>query len=166
MMGRLLRLLLTLAGTALLVAACFGPRSWDYSTSDYKPVDGPEYSITVTWSGFSFYRRSAPPQADSNKPDTRVYTWWYIHTDIGYRYPGPDGNPRRIWGLVFPVAPPVGLAAALLAWPTSVFLLKSRRRRRWRMAGCCLECGYSLTGNMSSVCPECGRPVEPSARSN
>jgi hypothetical protein len=35
-------------------------------------------------------------------------------------------------------------------------LLRSRRRRRNQ----CVHCGYSLTGNVSGVCPECGRKVE------
>lgn len=25
--------------------------------------------------------------------------------------------------------------------------------------GCCRECGYDLTGNVSGVCPECGTPI-------
>lgn len=29
-------------------------------------------------------------------------------------------------------------------------------RRRWRQSGCCESCGYSLSGNASGVCPECG----------
>ena len=28
-----------------------------------------------------------------------------------------------------------------------------------RANGMCLACGYSLTGNTSGVCPECGRPT-------
>ena len=26
--------------------------------------------------------------------------------------------------------------------------------------GCCRECGYNLTGNVSGVCPECGTPIK------
>lgn len=29
-------------------------------------------------------------------------------------------------------------------------------RRRWRATGCCIACGYNLTGNTSGQCPECG----------
>ena len=32
-------------------------------------------------------------------------------------------------------------------------------RRRRRRLGQCLHCGYSLHGNLSGVCPECGLPV-------
>ena len=30
------------------------------------------------------------------------------------------------------------------------------RRDRRKPEGCCQECGYDLTGNVSGVCPECG----------
>ena len=51
------------------------------------------------------------------------------------------------------------LTAALpTAWLTSVLLVVRRDNRR-RRTGLCLACGYSLTGNFSGVCPECGTPV-------
>lgn len=33
------------------------------------------------------------------------------------------------------------------------------RRRDERAPGACVRCGYDLTGNVSGVCPECGRAV-------
>ena len=41
-------------------------------------------------------------------------------------------------------------------------LLGTPAYRRWsrRRAGGCAECGYSLTGNVSGVCPECGTEVK------
>jgi len=30
-------------------------------------------------------------------------------------------------------------------------------RRQRRAKGLCVRCGYDLTGNVSGVCPECGR---------
>lgn len=37
------------------------------------------------------------------------------------------------------------------------------RSFRWKMApydgSWCLKCGYSLTGNVSGICPECGEEV-------
>ena len=32
-------------------------------------------------------------------------------------------------------------------------------RRRRRRLGQCLHCGYSLRGNVSGICPECGLPA-------
>jgi hypothetical protein len=44
--------------------------------------------------------------------------------------------------------------AVVLGLPLSVGPLR-RRTRKWR--GCCVLCGYDLTGNESGTCPECGR---------
>ena len=42
----------------------------------------------------------------------------------------------------------------------SLVRLYRRDRRATRFnRGDCLHCGYSLTGNVSGVCPECGSPV-------
>jgi len=42
---------------------------------------------------------------------------------------------------------------------------RSRLRRQRRvLAGACLRCGYSLTGNTSGTCPECGTPVPQPSR--
>ncbi|HPF39279.1 MAG TPA: hypothetical protein P5081_12985 [Phycisphaerae bacterium] len=35
--------------------------------------------------------------------------------------------------------------------------VQARRRRRRVAEGACVDCGYLLIGNESSVCPECGR---------
>ncbi|HEV8693840.1 MAG TPA: hypothetical protein VGQ93_06605 [Lysobacter sp.] len=43
-----------------------------------------------------------------------------------------------------------------MSYPTFALLrgpLRSYRRHRWEL---CVKCGYSLTGNTSGVCPECG----------
>ncbi len=43
--------------------------------------------------------------------------------------------------------------------------LGRRSRRRHRLAsGCCIRCGYNLTGNVSGVCPECGERIRPPGR--
>ena len=64
-------------------------------------------------------------------------------------------------GMLVAVATPVGVipagplglilvSIALWAFLPAVFL----------DAGCCYKCGYDLTGNVSGVCPECGRPIQ------
>jgi outer membrane protein assembly factor BamB len=57
------------------------------------------------------------------------------------------------WSLLAPAPffPAAWLIRAALRW---------RRRRRVR-TGRCLACNYSLTGNISGVCPECGTPTLP-----
>jgi rubrerythrin len=43
-------------------------------------------------------------------------------------------------------------------------LLWMHRRRKQRMSAAtqspCPACGYSLVGNTSGVCPECGKPID------
>lgn len=67
-----------------------------------------------------------------------------------------------IWFMV------VWILVLVICWTSGVFLLYvtalprriMRERRRRRLAGGqCLICGYDLTGNVSGVCPECGRSV-------
>ena len=47
------------------------------------------------------------------------------------------------------------IASALLPLAWTVAAVWSPRRRRF-LPGNCAECGSSLTGNVSGVCPECG----------
>lgn len=42
----------------------------------------------------------------------------------------------------------------MVGW--AIWLVRGRRKLRRRVAGCCLECGYSLDGLNTDVCPECG----------
>lgn len=54
---------------------------------------------------------------------------------------------------------PLSVVTLLLAaWPLCAFA--NRFRRRPDDAGHCSGCGYDLTGNVSGVCPECGRTAE------
>ena len=71
--------------------------------------------------------------------DDYGWRWWSWHFD--------GATP---WQLETPGWCPI----LLLALPTG-FLFWSDHRRRKR-AGCCAQCGYSLTGNTSGACPECG----------
>ena len=48
---------------------------------------------------------------------------------------------------------PLWLLLLLTAIPTAWLWHRDRRRIR---PGCCLRCGYDLTGNTSGVCSECG----------
>src|SRR5690242_19682603 len=41
----------------------------------------------------------------------------------------------------------------------SFLLLRYRKIIRRRRRGECGSCGYSLTGNVSGICPECGKPI-------
>ena len=42
----------------------------------------------------------------------------------------------------------------MVGW--SLWLIRKQRKLQQRLIGCCKECGYSLAGLASDVCPECG----------
>jgi hypothetical protein len=48
-----------------------------------------------------------------------------------------------------------------LGLPFMFFSLVSLLQNSRRPINSCLFCGYNLTGNVSGVCPECGKPIEP-----
>lgn len=52
-----------------------------------------------------------------------------------------------------------GAVVLFAAYPTIGLLRGPLRRRRRRRGHLCQKCGYNLTGNVSGVCPECGRSL-------
>ncbi len=51
------------------------------------------------------------------------------------------------------------LAILFSGYPVLSLICGPRRRHMRRRKGLCAGCGYSLTGNVSGVCPECGNRV-------
>ncbi|GMU22180.1 MAG: hypothetical protein AMXMBFR13_22680 [Phycisphaerae bacterium] len=51
------------------------------------------------------------------------------------------------------------LMAGLGGGPIGLHLLFAFSGQPGVPPGCCSQCGYDLTGNVSGVCPECGQPV-------
>jgi hypothetical protein len=60
----------------------------------------------------------------------------------------------------FGIAIPDVLLIILAGVVPAVWLVARKRRQ---IAGHCVKCGYNLTGNISGVCPECGKPITPKA---
>ena len=87
----------------------------------------------------------------------------------GFRYQGrnefgfnlPEMRTARVGPDSFDeVGVPFWLPLLLTAIPTTWLWHRDRRRIR---PGCCLRCGYDLTGNTSGVCSECGLAKPPPA---
>lgn len=76
----------------------------------------------------------------------------------------PYGAYWRMWWWDGGIAPGI-LAAEFPVWVVaavcgaSAITVWSLRRRRRSAPGCCVHCGYDLTGNTSGRCPECGCAV-------
>ena len=65
-------------------------------------------------------------------------------------------GPYRTSWLVFPF----WLLTAMLTVVGTLPIYRGPIRRQWRRwRGCCITCGYNLTGNRSGRCPECGDHV-------
>jgi len=54
---------------------------------------------------------------------------------------------------------PVLLVTAVLPVLWMMREYRRRRGRRRTLNGLCAACGYSVTGNTSGTCPECGTPI-------
>lgn len=55
------------------------------------------------------------------------------------------------------------MASLLVAIPFACIACRRMRNRYRKRNLMCMQCGYSLVGNESSKCPECGTPTEPEA---
>ena len=70
--------------------------------------------------------------------------------------PGLQINGSRWILVVVPLWAPLAVFAA---WPTLWGVRRSLRSWLRRRASLCTKCAYDLTGNLSGVCPECGKPI-------
>jgi len=77
--------------------------------------------------------------------------------DLGFKWPDIAINvrtgPHDVVSFAFL---PFWLVLLLTALPTAWLWHRDRRRIR---PGCCIRCGYDLTGNTSGVCSECGEKI-------
>ena len=68
-------------------------------------------------------------------------------------------GPYRTTWIVFPF----WLLTAMLTVLGTIPVFRGPVRQAWRRSrGCCITCGYNLTGNRSGRCPECGDHIRTS----
>ena len=87
-------------------------------------------------------------------------TFGFAYARRGFSYgEWTNGAPgfRRVTVATSQWSFPLWLPALLFTAPAAARLPALARRRRRRLRGRCLGCGYDLTGNVSGTCPECGR---------
>lgn len=102
---------------------------------DWAP-SGPQWDLGTHWS-----HKVYPPMREL-MPNT-------LCCGFGITTVGLLGPSRQVW------IPYWALTVAFGMSPACWILARLRRARR----GMCHECGYNLTGNVSGICPECGKPV-------
>ncbi len=79
---------------------------------------------------------------------------WGLTTEGVFRVPAlglGQGPGKNVFILL-----PLWIPLIVLAIPTAFLFYRDRRRIP---PGHCQKCGYNLTGNVSGVCPECGKAI-------
>jgi hypothetical protein len=134
-----------IAGVCLLSSAyhftLIRPR-WDVSLSD-----------GTLWTSLSVRERRFPaiPELPVSAADWRPPLIERVPFHLSLGWPGVWKEPHGVT-----IVLPLWLLFAVVACPTAVAWHFSARRLQ---ADECAKCGYSLTGNVSGVCPECGAEI-------
>jgi hypothetical protein len=118
----------------------------------YEPTPGREIDVYLNRGSFLVqYVRDVP----SPEIWSRGFAAWGLECRIG----GGDRRHHRPGYARFArVASPFWLPFVLFAaCPTLAFVRGPLRRYRRRRRNQCVACGYSLIGNLSGTCPECGK---------
>ena len=122
-------------------------RVWDWQTMN------PRYIFHSDRSPALWQQRSGVQVGFTKDPPVnseRWQGWWRV---VYAKSPGL---------VTFVQVPLIYPSLILAGW--SFWLIRGRRQLRRRQlrrrVGCCAECGYSLDGLASDVCPECGEKYE------
>jgi len=71
---------------------------------------------------------------------------WLVHPGFTFTRHGIFSNDMLLWGVIM-----MTVSGAAMYW--------SREKRIKPILPVCPKCRYNLTGNVSGVCPECGKPI-------
>jgi hypothetical protein len=107
--------------------------------------------------GATTYPRGAPMavRLDSELGDSGPH-WW---NRLGFAALFTNSHP--MYKRLRIVCIPAWLPTFALAAPPTLWWTGHRRRRKRETTDVCVQCGYDLTGNVSGVCPECGKTTRP-----
>jgi len=121
--------------------------NWAYLRANYPPLWSSTDDVAVEpwapatgrWAGFAVESRAVSFEMNADiggagAPPRVAYTVHALYT------------PWALWTFLTALLP----LAALWGW---------RRRLSRTRKGLCSGCGYSLSGNVSGVCPECGQAI-------
>lgn len=174
-------LVLTVATLTACVVSCFPTPYYRFQTS------GTETGLPGVWSiDLSLYCGNFVSDARfwSTGEEAPAPGWgWYEvwdDTDLGWAFEHwQNAHPgwTRVSGIAFgpfytqrpklairaPMWLPLAITLLLLVGRKDFFCFRAEQRQ---LRGLCQSCGYSLTGNVSGTCPECGEtyPIDPKNR--
>lgn len=89
-------------------------------------------------------------------PTSESQGWSTFHGQFDHKWMF-DARPIY-WGVVVTI-PLWFPLLTFAAFPAMAFVRGPLRRWRRRRNGWCVACGYDLTGNVSGICPECGKEI-------
>ena len=124
--------------------------AWIYSGSTRVIVA--EFDVKSEWDLSTGVRRRSNVESGFRRPELRYRCQVTLHRYIPLEDVGED-PPPPVEGIYSRGLLPLWIPFLILALPTAWLWHRDRRRIR---PGCCLRCGYDLTGNRSGVCSECG----------
>jgi hypothetical protein len=163
-MRKLVLFTLCLLGSGLLLAggvgSCYGEKLvWEYRPEGF-PLSVPQGWVAIGLGSIAGQWITLDSAAPPSSSDRTVYKY------LDRSYTSNAGVAHRLRFLMISALPVLGAAALCLAYPLAAFMRGPWRRYARRRRGCCSMCGYSLTGNVSGICPECGSavPVSPSGQ--
>jgi 4-amino-4-deoxy-L-arabinose transferase-like glycosyltransferase len=94
------------------------------------------------------------------------YPYWMYVSKTLRGSPSFAPNSWHRFGFYFEASGAGGWTVAVPHWLFCIIFLalpalwlRRHRRERRQIADGCRSCGYNLTGNVSGVCPECGKPI-------
>jgi hypothetical protein len=130
----------------------------------YWSLDIDPKSISFDWSD-SNQRRHKSWSLGHRRYGTRYYqlpirSFW---NRLGFwsGYSGQVRLPNGDYEAFHQEILPPWLGCLFILFPVTWGIQKARRRTPGHAV--CVNCGYNLTGNISGVCPECGKPIPSSA---
>ena len=103
--------------------------------------------------GWSVYWTGPPLNPELGTRDDTIRTWLpWTEMEVTGSTTDPDYVALQRWGI--PLWMPGVILVSLAGW----LIWRHWSQRRRFPAHHCQKCGYSLTGNISGICPECGTP--------
>jgi hypothetical protein len=128
-------------------AGCFKGILW---LGDYRMPNG--MSLGTGWDYRLDDAPAGDPIADWASDDIALHRF----AGFGFAY----GTKANIFNATIrAIGIPCWFIVLLSAIPPAAWIRRWRTIRRGLREGCCQNCGYNLTANLSGVCPECGTPI-------